>query len=138
MNMDKCVVFQSRFRSYNITLKRSVLARDEKGRGVYDDINVQFDNFMAVIPDTEENAEKIALMRKRAGTDFVEVDVAKKKAEHHAQQNELASLKARVKELEAQVGAAPAAVSARTVVDTPAPVPPKLDPPRPGRPRKEN
>jgi hypothetical protein len=97
---DDMVVFQSRFRNYRVVLKQNRVGNDSEGRPINENVQVQFQNSLLCLPNSEENKELITLLRKKAGSDFHEVDIAKKAREENAVNEELAQLRKRVKELE--------------------------------------
>lgn len=98
----KRVFFQSRFKNYSKVLEQKRLGMNE-GKPIYDNLKVQFQNFTLIVDDTPENAHLLELLRKKAGTDYQEVDLAKKAKAEAAREAELETLRNRIKELEALV-----------------------------------
>lgn len=92
------VFFQSRFKNYELTLKKF---KDEHGEPQR--LDAKFFNYMLVIDATEANKEIIELLRKGAGSDYQEIDLSKKVADEKATNSEIAKLRRQIKELEKQV-----------------------------------
>ncbi len=95
------VVFQSRFRALRKGLKLEKIGEGEKGRGVYKNVTAKFQNFLLILDDNKDNAEMIELLRKQQGSDYQEINLAKKHADAKERDAEIAGLNARIRELEA-------------------------------------
>lgn len=99
----KPVIFQSRFRSYRTVIGKEHLGNDLQGRPILKPLVVEFENYLKVVPDTEENAKLIAALRKGAelDNDFEEIDLDKKQKEDEAKDIEIAALRKKIADLEA-------------------------------------
>lgn len=88
----KSIVFQSRFRNFKQILGLMKNGRDRTGAETTTEVKVQFHNFLAVVPNDEDHVEIIASMRKRAGHDFIEVDLAKQNKDQTEKDAQIAAL----------------------------------------------